>query len=281
MAQAEEPVATKSGKKSESVTAKNSEPARIPEGRKRVVIEGITPAVDCGRFPAKRTIGDQVRVEADIFTDGHDAIAASLLAHREGFEGWTEIPMHPLVNDRWTASFRVGELGRYGFKVQGWVDHFETWHRDLLKRIKAESDAPVDYLIGADLIAAGRGTRTGRRCGLASRARVSSAHRQGAERPAHSCHRPAVARTGPALPRQAFRHRVRPRIHHRCRSRARAIQLLVRALSPLHFIAEPGQHGTFADCEKRLPYIAEMGFNVVYLPPIHPIGHTFRKGRNN
>src|SRR5580692_6415947 len=130
------------------------------DGRKRVIIEGITPQVDGGRFPAKRTIGDQVRVEADIFTDGHDAIAASLLAHREGSDKWIEIPMLPLVNDRWTAAFRVAELGRYGFKVQGWVDHFETWRRDLLKRIKAESDAPVDYLIGADLIeqAAGRAT---------------------------------------------------------------------------------------------------------------------------
>ena len=94
-----------------------------------------------GRFPAKRTVGDQVHVEADIFTDGHDAIAASLLAHREGSDEWTEIPMRPLVNDRWEAAFRVSELGRYGYKVQGWVDHFETWRRDLLKRIKAESDA--------------------------------------------------------------------------------------------------------------------------------------------
>ena len=105
------------------------------EGRRRVVIEGVSPAVDGGRFPAKRTVGDQVRVEADIFTDGHDAIAASLLVHREQTETWTEIPMEALVNDRWFASFRVAELGRYEFKVQGWVDHFETWHRDLLKRI--------------------------------------------------------------------------------------------------------------------------------------------------
>src|SRR3974390_2294154 len=123
------------------------------DGRKRVVIEAITPQVDCGRFAAKRTIGDEVRVEADVFTDGHDAIAASLLAHREGSSEWTEIPMRPLVNDRWAAAFRVSELGRYGFKVQGWVDHFETWRRDLLKRIKAESDTLVDYLIGADLVA--------------------------------------------------------------------------------------------------------------------------------
>ena len=104
----------------------------LDDGRKRVVIEGISPEIDGGRFPAKRTVGDQVRVEADIFTDGHDSISASLLAHREGSDEWTEIPMHSLVNDRWTASFRVGELGRYGFKVQGWVDHFETWRRDLL-----------------------------------------------------------------------------------------------------------------------------------------------------
>ena len=125
----------------------------VSDGRRRVIIEGVSPAVDGGRFPAKRTVGDQVAVEADIFTDGHDAIAASLLAHREGSDDWTEIPMRPLVNDRWEAAFRVAELGRYGFKVQGWVDHFETWHRDLLKRIKAESDAAVDYLIGADLVA--------------------------------------------------------------------------------------------------------------------------------
>src|ERR1035438_3130228 len=123
------------------------------DGRKRVIIEGISPAVNGGRFPAKRTVGDLVHVEADIFTDGHDAIAASLLAHRAGSESWTEIPMQALGHDRWTDAFRVGEIGRYGFKVQVWVDHFETWRRDLLKRIAADTDAPVDYLIGADLIA--------------------------------------------------------------------------------------------------------------------------------
>ena len=125
---------------------------KLSEGRRRVIIEGITPQVDCGRFAAKRTVGDQVRVEADVFTDGHDAIAASVLARREGSKDWIEIPMKALVNDRWEAAFRVGELGRYGFKVQGWVDHFETWRRDLLKRIKAESDTSLDYLIGAELV---------------------------------------------------------------------------------------------------------------------------------
>ena len=126
------------------------------DGRKRVVIEGITPAVDDGRFPVKRTVGDQVHVEADIFTDGHDAISATLLARRDDAKKWIEIPMQPMGpgTDRWTATFRVAELGRYSFKVQGWVDHFVTWHRDLLKRIAAETDAAVDYMIGAELVAA-------------------------------------------------------------------------------------------------------------------------------
>ena len=88
------------------------------DGRRRVIIEGITPQVDCGRFPAKRTVGDQVRVEADIFTDGHDAIAASLLAHREGSDEWTEIPMKPLVNDRWEASFRVASWAATGTRCR-------------------------------------------------------------------------------------------------------------------------------------------------------------------
>src|ERR1700677_251380 len=149
------------------------------DGRKRVIIEGISPAVDDGRFPVKRTVGDQVRVEADIFTDGHDAIAASLLAHREDSDKWIEIPMQLLVNDRWTAAFRVAELGRYGFKVQGWVDHFETWHRDLLKRIKAETDAPVDYLIGADLIAAAAKRASGSDAAwLAGRAEELRSHKE-------------------------------------------------------------------------------------------------------
>ncbi len=127
----------------------------IEDGRRRVVIEAVSPAVDDGRFPVKRTAGDQVRVEADIFTDGHDAIAASVLAHREGSEKSLEIPMRAIVNgnDRWAAPFRVTEVGRYSFTVHAWVDHFETWHRDLLKRIAAETDAAVDYMIGADLVA--------------------------------------------------------------------------------------------------------------------------------
>jgi starch synthase (maltosyl-transferring) len=250
------------------------------DGRKRVVIEGVSPLIDGGRFPAKRTLGDQVRVEADIFTDGHDAIAASLLVHREGSDEWTEISMQPLVNDRWTAAFRVKELGMYGFKVQGWVDHFETWRRDLLKRIKAETDTPVDYLIGADLIDAAAG-----------RAFASDAD--------WLRERAAVLRSGQD-PKQLRTHATDVLLHEMvlhypdkgfATESDREAKVVVDPAHarfsawyeffPRSTAAEPGNHGTFADCEKRLLYIAEMGFNVVYLPPIHPIGRIFRKGRNN
>src|ERR1017187_3137884 len=280
MAQVEKPVATMPGKKSEPATAKNSEPARNPDGLRRVVIEGISPAVDCARFPAKRTVGDQVRVEADIFTDGHDAIAASLLAHREGFEGWTEIPMHPLVNDRWTASFRVAELGRYGFKLQGWVDHFETWHRDLLKRIKAESDALVDYLIGAELIAQAADRAPGADAVLLrERASILRTSKEPAALRIHA--------TDPLLHELVLRYpdkRFATESDHEYAIVVDPVRARFSSwyeLFPRSTAQQAGLHGTFADTEKRLPYIAEMGFNVVYLPPIHPIGHTFRKGRNN
>jgi starch synthase (maltosyl-transferring) len=251
-----------------------------PEGRNRVIIEAVSPVVDGGRFPAKRTVGDLVHVEADIFTDGHDSIAAALLAHREGSDRWVEIPMAPLVNDRWTAAFRVGEVGRYGFKVQGWVDHFETWRLALLKRIKAESDAPVDYLIGADLIEQAAGRATGADAGwLRDRASVLRAGKEPKDLRIHA--------TDPTLHEIVRRYPDKRFATESDRELAIVVDPVRARFSawyeffPRSTAAEPDRHGTFADCELRLPYVAEMGFNVVYLPPIHPIGRTFRKGPNN
>lgn len=251
----------------------------VNEGRRRVIIEGITPQVDCGHFPAKRTVGDLVRVEADVFTDGHDAIAASVLARREGSDQWIEIPMQALVNDRWFATFRVGELGRYGFKVQGWVDHFETWHRDLLKRIKADTDALVDYLIGADLVeAAAKRATGGDTAWLHARAKVLRAGDEPKKLRIHA--------TDAMLHELALRY---PDKRFATESHELLITVdPVRArfsswyeFFPRSTAQAAGAHGTFADCERLLPRVAEMGFNVVYMPPIHPIGRQFRKGPNN
>ena len=263
----------------------------LPEtdGRKRVVIEGIQPEVDGGRFPAKRTVGDQVRVEADAFTDGHDSISVALLVHKEGSEKWAEIPMKALGNDRWTAHFRVKELGRYGFKVQGWVDHFETWHRDLLKRIKAESDAAVDYLIGADLVEAAGGRAKGADAKwLKDRAKeLRAGARPAGKGKAVDIAGLRVLATEAELQEMALKY---PDKRFATESDREAFivvdpeyarfsawyEFFPRSTSP-----EPGKHGTFKDCEARLRYVADMGFNVVYMPPIHPIGRKFRKGPNN
>jgi starch synthase (maltosyl-transferring) len=174
----------------------------------------------------------------------------------------------------------VAELGRYRFKVQGWVDHFETWHRDLLKRIKAESDAAVDYLIGADIVAA-----------AASRAQGTDAAwlqaRAGLLRSGKDAKELRIQATDPKLHEVALRYPDKRFATESDREYNIVVDPVIARFSawyeffPRSTAEEPGKHGTFSDCEKRLPYIAELGFNVVYLPPIHPIGVNFRKGRNN
>ena len=98
-------------------------------GRRRVVIENVKPLLDCGRFPIKRTVGESVRVEADIFVDGHESIACALLYRREPASHWEEVPMRPLSNDKWQGTFVVTHVGRYLYTLQGWVDPFRTWRQ--------------------------------------------------------------------------------------------------------------------------------------------------------
>ena len=133
--------------------------------RRRVIIEGVRPQVDCGRFAAKRELGEDVVVEADVFTDGHDAVACRLLFRPDGVRTWRAVPMQPLPNDRWRASFRAERLGRWIFTLQGWVDAFATWRGDLEKRVAAGHDVTIDLLIGADILerTAGRATPQDRR----------------------------------------------------------------------------------------------------------------------
>ena len=108
----------------------------FPEtGRSRVVIEGVTPEIDCGRYPAKRVTGEKLTVQADIFADGHDQISALLLYRHQSEHQWHKMPMRSLGNDRWEADFTPGELGCYLFTIEGRIDHFLTWKKDLVKKI--------------------------------------------------------------------------------------------------------------------------------------------------
>ena len=140
------------------------------DGRSRVVIENVRPEIDAGQFPIKRVVGERIVVEADIFTDGHDEVAAVLCDRSldPGTEetgeqiAWRETPMQPLVNDRWRGEFTVDRVGTAVYTVKAWVDRFFTWHHDLKKRVAAQQVTAVDLAIGADLIEAAAGQASGR-----------------------------------------------------------------------------------------------------------------------
>ncbi len=256
------------------------QPDGVPDGRVRAVVEAVTPCIDGGRFAAKRVIGDRVIVEADCFADGHDALATRVLwRHEESEPDWHEAPMASLGDDRWRGSFVVAKLGRYRYTVTAWVDPFLSWRHDFARRTDPQ-DVRSAARVGADLLD-----------GAAARARGADRERlaRGATLLRGSTD-PAAAQTiglDDELAAAAERHPDRRfaqtwpvelrLVVDRERARYGAwYEMFPRSASP-----EPGRHGTFRDCEARLPYLADMGVDVLYLPPIHPIGRMRRKGKNN
>jgi starch synthase (maltosyl-transferring) len=252
-------------------------------GLRRVIIEGIQPAIDAGRFPIKRTVGDQVVVEADIFTDGHDLLSA-VLCYRWADEAcWTEVAMAPLSNDRWQGRFSVPQLGRYFYTMQAWVDHFATWYQALRKRVEAEQEVQGDLLIGAELIEAASQRATG----TDAAALQERARRLRMPLGAGSIAQARLVLEDETLVRlMALYPDRRFATATLCEfpvvvDRDKACFSTWYEMFPRSCASVPGQHGTFKDCEVRLPYLARMGFDVLYLPPIHPIGQVHRKGKNN
>jgi starch synthase (maltosyl-transferring) len=249
---------------------------------RRVVIEHVEPEMDGGRFPIKRTVGEQVQVRADIYADGHDWLGAMLLYRALAEGAWAEVPMRVLNNDRWEASFRVETLGRFAYTIVAWVDAFQTWSADLRKRAEAGQEIAVDVLIGAEIVRAAAGRASGRDAKkLAEAAAKLKAHaKEDREAALGIALNPELA-----LLVSANRDRA---------ADARYEKELVVVVDPekARFSAwyemfprscttDPKRHGTFRDCVDRLPYIAGMGFDILYLPPIHPIGRAERKGKNN
>ncbi len=251
------------------------------EGKVRVAIEGVKPEIDYGHFPIKRIIGDEVIVEADIFADGHDALSAVLLYRRESDTQWIETPMEFLVNDRWRGSFRVTELGRYYYTIMAWVDRFKSWQQNLAKKAEAGQDVSVDLLVGAQLISevSQRASNpaaqtlqdwadTLRSTRAASPARVQLAL---SEEVADLMDKHPDRQFATTYPKELAV------VVDRDKARFGSwYEMFPRSCAP-----GPGRHATFKDCEVRLPYVASMGFDVLYFPPIHPIGRTHRKGKNN
>jgi starch synthase (maltosyl-transferring) len=262
------------------------------EGRKRVVIEAIKPQVDCGRYPVKRILGDAVTVTAAIFGDGHDHVSASLLYRPAGEDGWRRMPLVSLTNDLWSATFTVDQLGDWYYTIEAWIDHFETWGGDLRKRLAAQADVveagssiesqdiPLALRTGAALLE--KATLRARNSDGKLLAKAAANLKRLAESEAtydYPLSEDIVA-VAARYPDVALVTRYSQELHLWVdRERARYstwYELFPRSASP-----DPARHGTFADVKLLLPSIAEMGFDVLYLPPIHPIGTAFRKGRNN
>jgi starch synthase (maltosyl-transferring) len=250
-------------------------------GLQRVVIEAVEPQVDCGRFPVKRTVGENVVVSADIHADGHDVVAAVVLFRKVGEERWCEKPMRLLDNDRWQGSFSVETLGRYEYCVEAWIDRFASWRQDLSKKAGAGQDVSLELLEGASLI----GAAVDRRSETAASERLLAilgmlqsgddlapriAGALSDELSSYMAARPDRS--------QSTRYdRVLPVVVDRERARFGAwYELFPRSAG-----TDPSRSATFVEAADMLPYVASMGFDVLYLPPIHPIGRSFRKGPNN
>jgi starch synthase (maltosyl-transferring) len=254
--------------------------SQLAEGRKRVVIEGVTPEIDGGRFAVKRVVGDRLRVEADIVADGHEVLSGALLYRHEGDPDWREVPLAPLMNDRWWGEFAVTRLGRYVYAIQAWVDHFRTWQQLLQKKVEAGQTVAVELLMGADLIEAAqkrvRGTAARQFREWADRLRRGEDEALRVEA--------ALSPELTALMQRDPDRRLATRYDQNLQVVVDPVkarfstwyEMFPRSCSPV-----PGLHGSFKDCEARLPYVASMGFDVLYLPPIHPIGRINRKGKNN
>jgi len=242
-----------------------------------VAIEAVAPEIEGGRFPAKRTLGEKVVVEADVFADGHDALSCRLRYRHQSDRDWSETPMLPLVNDRWRGEFPVEKLGRYTYTVQGWVDGFKTWRQQLIKRVEAGQDPAVDLELGARLVEA-------------AAARAPAAARRRLPALAQSLRGASDGAAGLALSEELAQLMDRASDRSLAVTYARELEVLVDPeharfsawyeLFPRSFGGQ-GRHGTFQDLERALPYVAGMGFDVLYLPPIHPIGRSHRKGPNN
>ena len=209
----------------------------------------MRPEVDGGRYPVKRAVGEQVVVEADVFADGHDAVACELLYRFYSDKDWVRVPMELRHNDHWRAAFTVEKPGRYQYTLRGWTDPFLTWRRDLEKRQEAGQDIGIDLRIGSQLLGSN----------------IKS-------------YEEAMKALSPAPPAE------------RITTYEKNLEVAVdpvRARFSTWYEMFPrsargdGRHATFKDVIARLPYVQEMGFDVLYFPPIHPIGTTARKGKNN
>lgn len=252
---------------------------------RRIIIQNVRPSIDCGRYPVKREIGDWLEVSAEIFKEGHGHLQAVLKLRPSETDAWTEVPMD-LVNpglDLWRASHPLDALGRWQFIIEAWEDDFGTWAADTAKKKAAGQDIALELIEGRHLVEAA----TGRAKGTAAQRLKDAVKRTKA----------AEADGDQATQAEILLSADLHQIMQRCADRSNAVehdQPLEVIVDPVNarYAAwyemfprsqgtDPNRSATFDDCIARIPEVAAMGFDVLYFVPIHPIGESYRKGRNN
>jgi starch synthase (maltosyl-transferring) len=252
------------------------------DGRPRVRIEALSPRVDEGRYPAKRAVGDQLEVAVDLICDGHDEIAGVLEVTSPSGQS-REVRLAPTGSDRFAGAVELDAVGLWSLQVAAWVDAFATWRHGLARKVEAKQDVSLELREGAALIAsaAGRATDSDREALERAAARMADTSISADARIVDALST-ALAQRMAGHPDRALESRspADSVIVDPAYARASAwYELFPRSTGEM--TPEGQRHGSLADAAKRLPYVAQMGFDVVYLPPIHPIGLTFRKGPNN
>jgi starch synthase (maltosyl-transferring) len=238
---------------------------------RRILIENVYPAVEVGRFPVKRIVGEPIEVWADIFRDGTALLAVELLWRAEATTTWSQVRMRLDGNDRWTASFVPTHEGLHAFVIEAWTDEFTTWRRDFLLKRDAGLDVTLEVREGRALLASLKPPSD------ADLRLIQQAYRASDGDPAALLAEEIAEATIKGSRSDLTRSEGFPLMIERQRARTGAwYEMVPRSQGRL-----PGQHGTFDDCIARVPELAAQGFDVLYLPPIHPIGNTNRKGRNN
>jgi starch synthase (maltosyl-transferring) len=238
---------------------------------RRILIEDVYPAIEAGRFPVKRIVGEPIEVWADIFRDGSALLAAELLWRAEATTTWLQVMMRLDSNDRWIASFVPTQEGLHTFVIEAWTDEFATWRRDFLLKREAGLDVRLEAREGRALLASLKPPSD------ADARLIRQAYRAAGDEPASLLAEDIAEAAIKGSRSDLSRSDGFPLMIERKRARTGAwYEMVPRSQGRL-----PEQHGTFDDCIARLPGVAAQGFDVLYLPPIHPIGNTNRKGRNN
>jgi starch synthase (maltosyl-transferring) len=253
---------------------------RVTRGDVRTVLIGnVQPELEGGRYPVKREVGDLFEVTADILREGHEALAAALLYRPIKDTRWREVRMEPLDNDRWAARFPLEENTRYLYTIEAYPDAYRTWAADLEKRVAAGMEVGSELLEGAELL------------------RRTLPHAAGADRQRIESRLAVIAKSSATAQIRLLLDEETAELAGTYPDRSaasrydRELEVVVDRLParvgawyemfPRSSGKTPGQHGTFRDCIARLPAVGAMGFEVVYFPPIHPVGRSFRKGKNN